>query len=209
MSFHYRGPECALIPHPLAGPGDGKTYGAAMLPGPCGRTLGIIFSDGEGWEHVSVSQRNRKHLPNWREMCFVKDLFWGEEDCVVQFHPPKSRYVNRCPNCLHLWRSTKEEMPQPDPTLVGPSKTRSGDVIGRWKTELGSPFLLKRWARRQRQIWTMSQQHGSLQRSPRSRRLLSLGLRICSEESHEHTRPLPRGSPRARWSGWDEFPEVG
>jgi hypothetical protein len=40
--------------------------------------LHVIASDGQGWEHVSVSLSHR--TPNWREMCFIKDLFWDEED---------------------------------------------------------------------------------------------------------------------------------
>jgi hypothetical protein len=59
------------------------------------------------WEHVSVSLPNR--TPTWEEMSRVKDLFWGEEEQVLQFHPPRSRYVNHCVNCLHLWRHPGHE----------------------------------------------------------------------------------------------------
>ena len=52
-------------------------------------------------------------------MCQIKDMFWGPEDCVVQFHPPEADYVNNHPNCLHLWRSIDVEMPRPDSILVG------------------------------------------------------------------------------------------
>lgn len=62
----------------------------------------IIASDGEGWEHVSVSLSNR--TPNWDEMVFIKNMFWDENDLVIQFHPPKSEYINNHPFCLHLWR---------------------------------------------------------------------------------------------------------
>jgi hypothetical protein len=55
-------------------------------------TLRVIASDGMGWEHVSVSVQNR--CPNWREMCFIKDVFWDAEDGVIQYHPKKSEYVN-------------------------------------------------------------------------------------------------------------------
>lgn len=77
----------------------------------------VIASDGEDWEHVSVSLLNR--TPNWKEMCFIKDLFWDEDDCVVQYHPPKKEYVNNHPHCLHLWRPTKKEIPIPPSILVG------------------------------------------------------------------------------------------
>jgi hypothetical protein len=76
------------------------------------------------WEHVSVSGNRR--VPNWQEMCFVKDLFWAEEECVMQLHPPKSEYVNCHPFCLHLWRSLEQPIPTPNSILVG-LKTDEGN----------------------------------------------------------------------------------
>lgn len=35
-----------------------------------------------------------------------KDMFFKEDEIVVQYHPAKSEYVNNMPNCLHLWRPT-------------------------------------------------------------------------------------------------------
>ena len=64
----------------------------------------VIASDGLDWEHVSVTIANKQRTPRWEEMCKIKDLFWGPEDCVIQFHPPQSEYVNAHPYCLHLWR---------------------------------------------------------------------------------------------------------
>ena len=67
--------------------------------------LTVIASNGMGWEHVSVSLGPfSKKCPSWEEMCQVKDLFWDEDVCVVQFHPAKSDYVNRHKGCLHMWR---------------------------------------------------------------------------------------------------------
>lgn len=79
--------------------------------------LYVIASDGEGWEHVSVSMRSR--CPNWDMMCFIKDLFWDLDDCVVQYHPPNKDYVNNCGHCLHLWRPIGIEFPRPPSILVG------------------------------------------------------------------------------------------
>lgn len=42
--------------------------------------------------HISVSLKNRN--PNWDEMCFVKEKLLGDEMPAVQFHPPRSEYVN-------------------------------------------------------------------------------------------------------------------
>ena len=51
---------------------------------------------------ISVSLVDR--CPTWQEMCGVKRRFFEPEDCVVQYHPPESTYVNDHPYCLHLWR---------------------------------------------------------------------------------------------------------
>lgn len=77
----------------------------------------VIWSFGGGWEHVSVCPRNR--LPDWDEMCQIKDMFWDEDECVVQYHPPKSEYVNNMRNCLHLWKPVGIEMPIPPSIMVG------------------------------------------------------------------------------------------
>lgn len=70
-----------------------------------------------GWEHVSVSHRFR--TPTWEEMCFVKDLFWKDDETVVQFHPPKSMYVNNHPHCLHLWRPLGRDIVLPPIETIG------------------------------------------------------------------------------------------
>lgn len=81
--------------------------------------LFCIASSGMGWEHVSVSVEQAKRCPVWDEMCAVKDLFWDEEDCVVQYHPPKSDYVSNHPFVLHLWRPVGVDMIRPPAILVG------------------------------------------------------------------------------------------
>lgn len=88
-----------------------------VIPLKGGQKVHVTASDGFGWEHVSVSRFDRP--PLWDEMCQVKDLFWGPEDCVVQYHPPRSVYVNHHPNCLHLWRPTGEQLQRPPKHLVG------------------------------------------------------------------------------------------
>lgn len=71
-----------------------------------GRSFIAIASSGGGWDHVSVSPCNRKRqsCPTWEEMCEIKDMFFEPEERVVQYHPPKSEYVNIHTYCLHLWR---------------------------------------------------------------------------------------------------------
>ena len=82
------------------------------------QTLLIIVSDGtlSGWEHVSVSLKNR--LPNWEEMSYVKSLFWDDEETAMQLHSPLSHYINHAKNCLLLWSPTNEILPLPPRLLV-------------------------------------------------------------------------------------------
>ena len=94
--------------------------GAFRVRGPLGRTLQLIISDGGGWEHVSVTYANNKlrRTPVWDEMHWVKTLVWQDDECVMQLHPPQSRYVNCHPYCLHLWKPTEGEIPQPPALMV-------------------------------------------------------------------------------------------
>lgn len=97
----------------------------------------VQVSDGEGWEHVSVTLTRRQDIlinrrPSnkfkmkavercctWEEMCYIKSIFWDDEERVMQLHPPKSMWVNNHPYCLHLWRPIEKEVPLPDALMVG------------------------------------------------------------------------------------------
>ena len=84
----------------------------------CGKEiLRCMVSDGGGWEHVSVSLEYR--CPTWDEMCFVKDIFWEPEECVIQYHPPASEYVNNHQFALHLWKPVGVSIPTPPSIMVG------------------------------------------------------------------------------------------
>lgn len=85
-----------------------------------GVTLHVISSGTDeltGWEHVSVSVQGR--TPTWAEMQHVKELFWRDDECVLQFHPPADRYVNNHPHCLHMWRQVDKVVELPPVELVG------------------------------------------------------------------------------------------
>lgn len=58
-----------------------------------------------GFEHVSISIYGSRKLPTWEEMSEVKEIFWEDEEEVVQIHPKMSSYVNIV-EVLHLWRPT-------------------------------------------------------------------------------------------------------
>jgi hypothetical protein len=104
----------------------GAMYGATFVTPPNGEPLKVIFCDGTEWDgmgmppppwdHVSVSCRNR--VPTWEEMCWVKRLFFNDNECVVQYHPAEKDYVNEHPNVLHLWRLVGQDFPMPPKQCV-------------------------------------------------------------------------------------------
>jgi hypothetical protein len=137
MAFHV--PEAARnTTHPqLASTSADGNNGAFYLESPePGWRLVLIASDSSdpnipddwrGWEHVSVHAfrdaarewKVKMRTPTWREMVYVKDLCWDEEDVVMQLHPRRSEYVNNHPHVLHLWRPTHVAIPTPPAILVG------------------------------------------------------------------------------------------
>jgi len=119
--FRVQDPRCPFKQNEKNSP----DFGAFWLPPKIGnRQLLVIASNGEGWEHVSVSVRQggRVHTPTWEEMAHVKSIFWDDEDCVIEYHPPRSEYVNFHPNVLHLWRPIDVPFPTPPSILVGPKQ---------------------------------------------------------------------------------------
>lgn len=87
--------------------------------------LFVICSNGDGWEHVSVSRKSR--CPSYEDMTRIKELFWDEEDCVMQLMVPKSEHVNFHPYALHMWRPINgQEIPRPPAIMVGPPTRKTG-----------------------------------------------------------------------------------
>jgi hypothetical protein len=96
--------------------------GAFLVPRGGLRYLCLVSDEG-GWDHVSITIRNKRltqiqRTPTWEECCFVKDLFWAKQETVIQFHPPESEYVNIHPYCLHLWRPQGLDLPLPPRIFV-------------------------------------------------------------------------------------------
>ena len=100
---------------------DGNN-GAFLVTLKNGTRLKVIVSDGADpdgppWEHVSVSRTDR--CPLWSEMCEIKDMFWDDDDCVVQYHPPRADWISNHTYCLHMWRPVGIELPRPPSIMVG------------------------------------------------------------------------------------------
>jgi hypothetical protein len=105
---------------PLRSTADYGNNGAFLVRCPeTKRKLLIIISDRKQWEHASVSIANKPNrIPSWDEMVFAKNLFWEMEECVIQYHPSASKYVNNHPGVLHLWKPTGQEIPMPPLAFV-------------------------------------------------------------------------------------------
>lgn len=80
------------------------------------RKCTVVASWAGGWEHVSVCPENR--CPTWDEMCEIKDMFWRDDETVIQIHPARRDYVNFMQNCLHLWKPINQDIPLPPKLFV-------------------------------------------------------------------------------------------
>lgn len=95
------------------------TCGVFDLPCPrTGTKLLCIASTGDGWDHVSVSLKNR--CPNWFEMEHVKRAFFKPDETAMQLHVPPADHISCADTCLHLWRPNDgREIPRPPAEFVG------------------------------------------------------------------------------------------
>ena len=70
--------------------------------------LRVVVSAEARWDHVSVSTPAR--CPTWEEMEFVRELFFADDETVMQLSVPRDRHVNDHPYVLHMGRpQTPEE----------------------------------------------------------------------------------------------------
>jgi len=92
--------------------------------------LNFIMSWGAGWEHCSVSISTfYKRCPSWEQMCEVKNAFWNEDECCIEYHPAKKDYVNNHNYCLHIWKPINQEIPTPPSIMVGLKKDYSQEEL--------------------------------------------------------------------------------
>lgn len=94
-----------------------KENGLFTVPSPIdNHPMVVLASVGEGWEHVSVSRKNR--IPNWIEMQFIKNMFFSEDQTAIQYHVPDKDHINVHNNCLHLWVPIAQAIPLPPKWMV-------------------------------------------------------------------------------------------
>lgn len=71
----------------------------------------------DGWEHLSVSHKNK--IPSWLCMEEMKELCFKDDEECFQFHPKIDDYINNNEYTLHIWRRTDGRMEPPPRILVG------------------------------------------------------------------------------------------
>lgn len=99
----------------------------------------IVFSYRGGWEHCSISPYKKRITPDWDTMCQLKEIFWNDDEAVIQVHPAKSEYVNNVVNCLHLWRCYYKDMVLPPSCFVGIKENQTPEEF---KNECKAAFAM-------------------------------------------------------------------
>lgn len=105
----------------------------------------VIVSNGQGWDHVSVTLHRKngasiKRCPSFEEMQMIKEKIFTEEEVVFQLHPREEDYINTHPYCLHLWKPNNCSMIVPplysvnNDELMGNTYFEHGNIIARIKT---------------------------------------------------------------------------
>ena len=69
-----------------------------------------IMQDGREWLHVSFSRKSR--MPSYDDLQLVKREFIGNDKKAIMVFPEQENYVNIHPNCLHLWYSAENPIPE-------------------------------------------------------------------------------------------------
>lgn len=69
-----------------------------------------IMQDGKEWLHISFSRKSK--MPTYADLQLVKREFIGNDKKAIMVFPEEKNYVNIHPNCLHLWYSAENPIPE-------------------------------------------------------------------------------------------------
>lgn len=83
-----------------------SAFGAAYLSHDGLKVIRTVHDDNEWgdnriWMHVSYSRKDR--IPSYEDSKRVLRAFVGDELEAYAVYPPKARWVNVHPHCLHFW----------------------------------------------------------------------------------------------------------
>lgn len=80
-------------------------FDGLMVIASCGE-----YEDGKEWLHISFSRKSR--IPSYDDLQRVKRDFIGEDKKAVFVLPERENYVNIHKNCLHLFYSKDNPLPE-------------------------------------------------------------------------------------------------
>lgn len=104
----------------------------------------IAFSRVLGWEHLSVSFKNK--IPSWEVMHEFKRMFWRDDEDAFQYHPTQDDYINNNEYTLHIWRPLDVAIPKPPQITVGIRPTHLEEdkkAVIELQEYIGSPITEK------------------------------------------------------------------
>lgn len=69
---------------------------------------GCTEADDKRWMHLSVSREDR--IPNWDDIVYVKETFFGKDSEGIVKLAPRSQWVNLMPHCMHVWHCVDQDV---------------------------------------------------------------------------------------------------
>lgn len=72
-----------------------------------------VLKQGSPFVNPNAPAQLVKRMPNYSEICYVKDLVFGPDDIVFHFLPPRGMYLGS-PFAFHMWTTAK---PFPTPPV--------------------------------------------------------------------------------------------
>src|SRR5574344_698188 len=102
-----------------------RLFGNYTNPANTRESYEVRFTKANGWEHLSVTG---KKTPSWDLMCKMKDVFFKDDECCVEYHPAKKDYVNNDLHMLHIWKKTNSEFEMPPELMVGIKELNSSQT---------------------------------------------------------------------------------
>jgi hypothetical protein len=113
---HWRITDAKALTHVDGWPGD-ETCGSFVIQSRVdGADMVVVASNGSGWDHVSVSRKNR--VPNWAEMSQIHRQFFKDNEVAMQLHLPVDLHIDIHKFVLHLWRSHTQVIELPPRIFV-------------------------------------------------------------------------------------------
>lgn len=113
----FKAPECYRVTQGVLATDRGHGNNGAFLIPATGHPAAVIASDQDGWEMVSIAHCERPLT--LAEVDAIRDLFWSQDDVVIQFHFPHQDRKGQHRYAVKLWRRAGQDAQLPPRHLLG------------------------------------------------------------------------------------------